>query len=190
MWLLFQHQPSPVCTQDIKAAASNHSFLLSPPDAAFFHAAIGWHCCHSVVCHSGLHCFTDTVFAWVLVVNNLPVNYAIDNLAFKSFLKNYKNTLSLYSSFIMPQLKKVGGSWGGRLRTLVTVWLIPAGTASPVPNMVSSVCTILFDWAAKVCFSHKKSLGVTVRIVSLITSTETPSASPVYIKEKHHWYCC
>lgn len=30
-------------------------------------------------------------------------------------------TLSLYSSFIMLQLKKVGGSCGGMLSTLVTV---------------------------------------------------------------------
>ena len=37
---------------------------------------------------------------------------------------NYVNTLSLYSSFIMQQLKKVGGSCGGMLRTLVIVRLV------------------------------------------------------------------
>lgn len=95
-------------------------------------------------------------------------------------------TLSLYSSFIMQQLKKVGGSCGGILRTLVVVWLVSAGTGSPVPNRMSFVCTFLFAWATKVCFSHRKNLGVTVCAESLSTSTETPIASPAYVQGKAH----
>lgn len=87
-------------------------------------------------------------------------------------------TLSLYSSFIMQQLKKVGGSWGGMLRTLVTVWLLWGGTKSPVPNKMSLVWTLRLFWAINVCFSHRYSLGVTVLDDSLKTSTETPMASP------------
>lgn len=95
-------------------------------------------------------------------------------------------TLSLYSSFIMLQLKKVGGSCGGMLSTLVTVWIVSRGTESPVAERTSLVCSILFDWATKVCFSHRKNLGVTVRAELLRTSTEIPTASPVYFLIRNH----
>jgi len=79
----------------------------------------------------------------------------------------------------MQQLKKVGGSCGGILRTLVIVRRLSDGTASPVPKKMSFVCTVFFDCATKVCFSHRQNLGITRRAESLSTSTRTPMASPV-----------
>lgn len=92
-------------------------------------------------------------------------------------------TFSLYSSFIMQQLKKVGGSSRGICSALVIVWLLQGGTQSALSNRMSFVCTVLFDCAANVCFSHKYDMGAKLCAESLSTWTENFSASPVWMRK-------